>query len=430
LAVVGQLSLEVLPNWQQIRGWEAYHIAESVVAGEGFSFRAEHRWLFFDSVSLAQGGFHPTAWSDPVYVYTMASLIVLLKEYHVLGGVLLNLLLLFSAFALTYRLGESLMSPMAGVMAVVMLALIERFPTEARVLNNTMLASAMVLLSAVMLLEFLKAPSNRNAGLLGAVLGLTALSHMVALYFVPITDALVAVWGWSNKPAAIRHAILVTGVAALTVLPWTTRNYVTFGELVPVRNGTGQITFMSVVGLGGAMAPHRLRSQVKPQWPAESPYQAVFNLTQTMKQHALYDFQIDYAGELGPEEFAGMNEAQRDVWLLKEATSFMRANPTLSLQLALAKLKLFVRISNTSIGTIVCLLAAAGGLLALRTPAALGLTLWTATYVGPFLIIAPFFYRYRAPIEPILALLAVFAGWKAVQIGRRFRLGDAVPSAR
>jgi hypothetical protein len=205
---------------------------------------------------------------------------------------------------------------------------------------------------------------------------------------------------------------------------------VTFGELVPVRNGTGQITFLSVVGLGGAMAPHRLRSHVKPQWPAESPYPAVFNLTQAEKQHALYDFQIDYAVELGPEEFAGMNEAQRDGWLLKEATSFMRANPTLSLQLALAKLKLFVRISNTSIGTIVCLLAAAGGLLALRTPAALGLTLWTATYVGPFLIIAPFFYRYRAPIEPILALLAVFAGWKAVQIGRRFRLGDAVPSAR
>lgn len=410
---VGRIGLEVLPDWKNVMGWEAYWIAQSLAAGKGFSFPSNARWLF-DSVN--DGGFHATAWLDPVYTFCLAGLIRLFGDYHQLAAAVFNLVLLLAVFGLTYRLGERLISAPAGLIAVLTLALIKAFPQRALFMNNTMLASVMVLLSALMMVKFLEGPSNRRAGTLGLVLGLTALACPSAMLFIPVTTAVFAVWGWRNQSLSVTQAILVFVVAALTMLPWTARNYLTFGEFIPVRTGAGQIAFVGVVGSAGAVAPDTLRSDVKPPWSADSPYYAVFRLRRFDERNALYVFQMDYAKELGMPEFATMNEARRDAWFLKETKTYLLANPVLSLRLAMVKLKLFLRIPGGSFGMMVCLLAAAGGLLAIKTPAALTLSLWVATFVGPFLIVAPFFYRYRAPIEPILAVLAVFAVWKVLGV--------------
>lgn len=420
VVVVGRVGLEVLPDWQEVTGWEAYWIAQSLAAGEGFSFPSNVRWLF-DSVN--DGGYHPTAWMDPVYTFCLAGLILLFGEYHQMAAAIFNLVLLLVAFGLTYRLGERLISPAAGLVAVMVLALIELYPATALHMNNPVLASVMVLLSASVLLTYLEAPTNRRAGVLGLVLGLTALACPSSLYFMPVTVAMVAALGWRNRRPALIQASLVFLFAVLAMLPWTIRNYLTFQRFVPVRNGTGQMAFLSVVGPAGTVAPETVRSQVKPSYGAESPYYAISHLRRYDERHALYSFQMDYAKELGGTAFAAMNEAERDAWFLKETKEFMRAHPALSLRLAIEKLKLFLRVTDHGFGIILCLLAAAGGLLAIRTPAALTLSLWVAAFVGPFLIIAPFFYRYRAPIEPLLALLAVFAAWKVLGFGfRRLRV--------
>jgi Dolichyl-phosphate-mannose-protein mannosyltransferase len=424
VVAVGRIGFEVLPAWRSVMGWEAYWIAQSLSAGKGFSFPSDHRWLF-DSVS--DGGFHATAWMDPVYTFCLAGLIRLFGEYHQLAAAVFNLVLLLAVFGLTYRLGERLISAPAGLVAVLTLSLIKAFPRTALFMNNTMLASVMVLLSALTLSKFLEGPTNRRAGVLGLLLGLTALSCPSALLFIPVTAAVVAVWGWRNRGPAVSPAILIFVVAALTMLPWTVRNYLAFGEFIPVRNGAGQIAFVSVVGSAGTMAPEKLRSRVKPPWNSDSPYFAVFHLRRFDERNALYGFQMDYAEELGTPEFATMNEARRDAWFLKETKDFLLAHPVLSLQLAISKIKLFLGIPGGSLGMVVCLLAAAGGLLAIKTPAALTLALWVATFVGPFLIVAPFFYRYRAPIEPILLVLAVFAAWKVLGIGfRKLRIGGCL----
>lgn len=430
MVVVGRIGLEVLPDWRNMMGWEAYWIAQSLAAGKGFSFPSDTRWLF-DSVN--DGGFHATAWMDPVYTFCLAGLIRLFGRYHQLAAAIFNLVLLLAVFGLTYRLGERLISAPAGLIGVLALALIKAFPRMALFMNNTMMASVMVLLSALTLVKFLEGPSNRRAGMLGLVLGLTALTCPSALLFIPVTATVIAVWNWRNHAPVVAQPILVLAVAALVMLPWIARNYLNFGEFIPVRNGAGQIAFVGVVGSAGAVAPDTLRSHVKPPWRTETPYFAVFHLRRFDERNALYVFQMDYAKELGMPEFATMNEARRDAWFLKETKDFLLANPVLSMQLAIAKIKLFLNIPGSSFGMMVCLLAAVGGLLAITTPAALTLGLWVATFVGPFLVVAPFFYRYRAPIEPVLAVLAVLAistVWKVLDVGyRKVRSGRFITNS-
>ena len=153
LIVVGRVSFAVLPEWRRVMGWEAYWIAQSLAIGEGFTFPSAKRWLY---ESVSDGGFHATAWMDPVYAYVLSALIHLFGEYHQLAALIFNLLLLLGVFALTYHLGKRLISAPAGLMAVVALALIEAYPAVARDMNNTTLASALVLLSALALVEFLE----------------------------------------------------------------------------------------------------------------------------------------------------------------------------------------------------------------------------------------------------------------------------------
>jgi hypothetical protein len=121
-----------------------------LAAGNGYSFPAESRWLF-DPVY--DGSFHPTAWADPFYTFILAGIIRLFGNYHQLAALIFNLILLLTIFWLTYRLGEDLISASAGVLSVLTLALIRDFSLTAGFMNNTVLACAMVLLSALELLK-------------------------------------------------------------------------------------------------------------------------------------------------------------------------------------------------------------------------------------------------------------------------------------
>jgi hypothetical protein len=426
VGVVVRTGFEVLPGWQKPgRVFEALWVAKALAAGKGFSFPSENRWLF-DAVR--DGGFHSTAWVDPIYTFCLAGIIRLFGDYHQLAALVFNLLLLLVVFGLTYRLGERLISAPGGLMAVLALALIREFPRTAGVLNNTMLASTFVVLSALMIVNFLEKPSYRRSGALGLVLGLTALACPGAQLFIPVTAIAVAVWGWRIPGPTVPQAIIVVVVAALTMLPWTARNYLVFGKFIPVRTGAGQITFVSVVATAGTVAPDKLRSHVKPPWNARTPREAVVGTSggdwgNITRRRALERFQNAYAKDIAPAEFETMNEAQRDDWFLQETKAFLVANPVLFAQLAVAHIEVFIRTGENFYGRgavlagSVCLLSALGGLLAIRNPAGLTLAVWVGAYGGPFLLITPYFYRYRAPIEPLLVVLAAYTVCRMLKMG-------------
>ena len=115
---VAHIGRNVLPAWQSIKGWEAYSIAQALAEGEGYSFPANDRWLF---PPIDDGTFHLTAWVDPLYTFCLAALIWVFGPYHQLAAAIFNLCLLFAALMLTYKLGERLLNPPLGFLAVLIL---------------------------------------------------------------------------------------------------------------------------------------------------------------------------------------------------------------------------------------------------------------------------------------------------------------------
>jgi len=429
LVVVGRLALRELPDWETVPGWEAFWIAQGVVRGEGFSLPVGHRWLF-DTVDsngflrITGEAFQTSAWADPVYTGILAAFLAGAPRHYQLAALILNLGLLLLIFWATYRLAERIAGPVPGIVAVVLLALIHPFHDSVVQMTNTVLSGALIAVAGLALVSALERPTRGRAVALGFTLGVAVLAGPSAQLFVPAAVVVVLAAARQEGPRrALTQAAIVAAASAVVVLPWTVRNWIRFGELVPVRTGGGQIAFVGVVGAGGTVEPARLRTRVPPPWRAESPRAAVRHLVQPPWDGvaALEQFQLDYAAELAPPEYAGMNEAERDAWFMDETRRFMRGAPGLSAGLALAKIDTFARRMNW-FGGIACGLAALAWLLA-RRAAVLGLTLWVGAFLVPFLLIVPYYPRYRAPVEPLLVVLAGIATWhlalRAVDLGRR-----------
>jgi hypothetical protein len=103
-----------------------------------------------------------------------------------------------------------------------------------------------------------------------------------------------------------------------------------------------------------------------------------------------------------------MNEAQRDAWFWSETKAFLAEHLFLSMQFAAAKIETFV-LAMGGRGVLVFAFAVLGGALSIRHAPVMMLTLWVGTYIAPFTLIICYFDRYRAPIEPLLVILALFA---------------------
>lgn len=390
-------------RWGDMMGWEAYWIANTIAAGHGFSFSSQHRWLF---EQLADSNFHATAWADPLYTYGLAAMISLFGEHHQLVAVGVNLLLLLLLIGMSYRLCERLVSAPTGLLVTVVLALdgAHRYTIY---MQNTALATTLILATSIALVHFCDYPTKRRAIVLGFLMGATILGCPSALLFLPVTTVALVVMAFQQNRITLIHAILTTVVAIMVISPWTMRNYLEFGEFVPVRNGAGHLAFVGVIAASGAIAPDTLTSRSKPSWNVSRDRDILYRWSEQSHRRDLEAFQMEYADENGGDNYAKMNEAQRDKWLMQQAKTFAADHPFLFLKLSALKLEAFVRIMGRT-GIIICVFAALGALIAFvrRDYIALIFTSWVAAYVMPFLIIICYFPRYRFPIEPLMMLLA------------------------
>ncbi len=233
-----------------------------------------------------------------------------------------------------------------------------------------------------------------------------------SLLFLPLTAALI----WiipvgADRVRAALYAVAMLAIAAAVVSPWTIRNYIVFDEIVPVRTGHGLMTFISVVATGATVEPESLRAPVDPPWRAPSVGKAIYfaNDFHERRDALEQSFRIAYTSKVGGTQYAALNEVQRDAWLLGETTRYIRDNPVLSIQLAAMTLKRWVTVDG-DIGVWLCALAAMAALLAIQQRSAIAIMLggWVAAYAAPFLLICSYFERYRAPIDPLLVILAVY----------------------
>src|SRR5665213_1012899 len=316
LVLIGALLIAVglgavtLRHEQNIGCFEACQIATNVSTGYGFSFHAGQREGFdsehvYESKGQDALRYYPSAWTDPVYTYVLAAVISSSGSFYKYVGAWLNPLLFVAIVVFTFRLASRIEGVFTGLLSAILMAWVmgsRRWEWVAQ-LNNTVLATVFVLLFAMALHRAVTTPSVKSAAVLGLATGATILACPVAIGFLPIALLVTVLANWRRwRPAAISVAItLVIAIAVLT--PWAARNYLTFGEFVPVRTGAGLNMFLGVVSPGVTVEPGSLKDAPTPPWNARDAHEAITTTMQTEERILLEEFDVSYALMITGGEF-------------------------------------------------------------------------------------------------------------------------------
>ncbi len=200
-------------------------------------------WYYDRAITLSsegrywEGG-HPTAYWPIGYPAFLGAIFVVTGP-SLLAAKLANLSLAGVTFWLLYKwtkdsLGQELVSRGALLLLTIYPNSVAYVPL---VLTET-LYTALVLLGTVFLRS--RQASARLFGA-GAVFGLATLVKTQTILLIPAL-ALLAFWKrWSLRmlPAAIRESVVVFLVAVAVVVPWSIRNYRTFGTFILVSTNGG-----------------------------------------------------------------------------------------------------------------------------------------------------------------------------------------------
>jgi hypothetical protein len=173
----------------------------------------------------------PTAFRPPGYPFVLASLYAI-SEHAVLAK-LLNVLLLG---ALAFLLGviAARIKPVATPWVPYLVLACPILIYVASVLYPQILGA--VLLSSVVLIMTRKNVTLTDFGLAGVIYGLLCLAIPSFLMVLPLFFLYLLLVNWSAVKTAIVQASVLTMAILVVLAPWTIRNYVVFGQLVPVSS--------------------------------------------------------------------------------------------------------------------------------------------------------------------------------------------------
>jgi 4-amino-4-deoxy-L-arabinose transferase-like glycosyltransferase len=227
-AVLRVVSVFLLRTYRHPNAWEFGEIARAIHAGLGYS------------INLPHGGLAPSAYMPPAYPY----LLVLLLKF---GGdrprawLVLELIQAALGVLLVYVIYRTALLLAERRVAIASAILVAVFPTQVYVcsefhsINFYMVLGAFAVFSLTRYLE--QSGSWKDIVLAGFSMGFLMLfrAEAPALLFL---YAAIIVWrgGWR----AMTPAAVFTAIALLCLAPWTLRNYVAFGKLIPVAVSAGQ----------------------------------------------------------------------------------------------------------------------------------------------------------------------------------------------
>jgi hypothetical protein len=416
-------------RFANVRGWEAENIARSLVAGKGFSFSGEQRWLWEQWKGDPTEHF-PTAWMDPVYTFVLAALHWVFGDAAFAATYALNFLCIAVMLFCAWQLATRFAGPWAGAVAMVLLAANQAIGESIfDTINNTGFAVAVVAFGALVAVRYFERPDATRCWQLGLYAGFMILSCPALQYFLLLMPAGLVALHWRDGRLRMQRPLVAVAVAVLVMLPWSIRNFLVFDEFVPVRNGAGQIAWEGTVGVASTFAPETTKLSLATPWQATSAREAVQKMLTTPLRIEMHHFQYYAIAARPPAGYDVMNEAQRDKFYLQGAKEYVQREPLIATQLALAKLEVFVmRFGIGGLG--VLLFAIAGALLLLRQPRSWPLPLLAIAYSAPFALAIPYFDRYRTPIEPVFATLAAVAFVRLVRATASGRARSAQWSAR
>jgi hypothetical protein len=370
-------------------GWEMGRIAASIVSGHGFS----------NPFGPATG---PTAWEPPLYPYLTAGVFMIFGVYSKASAfVLLTLNSLFSALTCVpiFLIARRIFSEKVAVGAAWAWALLPNVMFWCtRWVWETSLST--LLLTTIFWLALTlgdreredREKEDRESWLpwveFGLLWGIAALNSTTLLSFLPAAG----LWAWWRRArrgkASLAGIVLAAIVFLACIAPWLARNYATFGKFIFIRDNFGaELRLGNGPGADGTWMEYLHPTQ---DVYAMHQYEAMGELAYIAmrKREALDYIEADYARFAGlcVKRFiyfwAGPPKATQPPWLNEAKNSLYLASSILMFWGLVRALRQ-------------------------RRDEAWLLFWLILLYPAIYYVVFPA-PRYRVPIEPEMAILAVF----------------------
>jgi len=162
-----------------------------------------------------------------------------------------------------YHIGKRIFDWRAGLVSAFLYAVypysIWYFP---RVKRENLLIF-LVVISILVLMRVLEELKVKHSVALGILLGLTTLCKPITLYFPLFLFPFFMIKYWNGKRKALAHFLVICGLMAIVILPWSLRNLALYNHLIPVSVGKGETLYMHNV-LNDYGKPSRLIEQEDP----------------------------------------------------------------------------------------------------------------------------------------------------------------------
>jgi 4-amino-4-deoxy-L-arabinose transferase-like glycosyltransferase len=372
-------------------------MARNIVAGRGF---------VLDSLWLITTPGEPAMYAGFTYPLFVAGIYRVFGPGEQLPLFLVQIALAAAAVCFVFATARKVAGAVAGGLAAAYYALHPVLIWS----SLAMMSEALVvpLMTAVLWLLVCRPRMRGSAALMGALLAVLCLARSTLAQFVPVAVGLLT-WarrGWRGWVRRLTPAVVALAVFVACVAPWTIRNYVHWGRLIPFSTKSGAGAWLwNHPGLSVEFGP-RAFDGVMP---------------------------VDV---FGPEIQGLPDEAARDARLMELFLNFVVAEPwkfagLVGVRFAMALLPVVVSsgaLGGSLAGTIsawyvkgIPLLALAVGLAWMRgrlwlrmLPLVLFVVYWTLmqSLAGPGL-------RYRLPADPAWACIvgiigaAALAGWRS-----------------
>ncbi len=147
-----------------------------------------------------------------------------------------------------WGLGAALLSPAAGALAAAFVSLDPSLAASARDLDVHGFYGLVLLLLACAAAWWAERDGDRPSGnLLGLALGTSLLCRSAHLASAPLIAAAAFAW-WGRS--GLRRAARVLLIAAAVLVPWTVRNYIHTGHVIPLDAGTGAYNLIAAADGG------------------------------------------------------------------------------------------------------------------------------------------------------------------------------------
>ena len=193
--------------------------------------------------SIARGDGYTNLDGSPAIKWVPGWSAMLAAVYAVFGnsvrnGCLLNAFLGTATVGFLFGIGKRLFDVRIGLVAALLYAIwpgvLSFTPT---LMSETAFAFMVTSYLWLLILAAQRdSPSAAAFAGVGVSFGATMLVREEAIALIPATLGFLWV---HHRARSVRPALLVFGVAALTILPWTLRNYATFGRIIPTSANSG-----------------------------------------------------------------------------------------------------------------------------------------------------------------------------------------------